>query len=323
MKTITTISRTIILMALAITFSISKVLAAKELIISSGGETGNYYGMTQDIIDYCASEIPENLTLTNLSSGGSTANIFNINNKKAAGGWVQEDDLQYRAKRDPNRINRNRLKVVAGMHIETVHILIPKDYKPSNDSGGLMARFNAWRNSSDEPKALSVDMLKDQTVGAWGGSVVSAEALGYFLGLNLQIQSVDKEKAASSGLPLVIVGGQPYKPVEEILSSGKYEMVGVDFNQISTKAPFYVKVDANYPINGKVKTVPTFGVRALLIGKAFRKESRNAAFNKLSECITSNLGDLADDYNTNPNWGAVFDMFDDGQQSNWSHFHLN
>ncbi len=220
------------------------------------------------------------------------------------------------------------MKIISGLHVETVYLLIPKSFKPKsttsdkkNKWGSLFAKIGfGGKETANVPPKISFDLLEGQDLAAWGGSVISAKALKYFTGVNFNIVDVPKEKRGNIVMPMLLVGGQPYKPVEDYLASGKYTLVGIDYEVIRNQAPFYLNVAANYNIGGKASSVSTIGVRALLIGKAFRKESRNKNMIALAQCINDSLVDLADDPDTNPNWNSVFELEADGSQTNWSYF---
>ncbi|CCN73270.1 exported hypothetical protein [Vibrio nigripulchritudo SFn118] len=299
-------------------FVIAAPVSGKALRMGTGGETGNYYSMGKDIHSYCAEDISRDIEVA--SSKGSVDNLLGMTNKEYAIGMVQEDVLQFNAKRSPKKVNKNRMKVITGLHEEAVHLLIPKGYKPQNSE---KKGWKAWFSSSDgAPKKFDLAMLKGQKVGSWGGSMVSAEALGYFYDLNLKVTET-KFDVNNNSLPIILVGGAPYKPVVEYLASGKWDLAPLDYNAISQTAGFYSNQTVNYQINGKVKGVPTVGIRALLIGKAFRKKSRNAPMTEMATCIYANVADLADDPDTNPNWSSVYDHIDSEGQSDWSYFPLN
>ena len=287
---------------------------AGDLKVGTGGPTGNYFGMANDIKSYCEAELGSGLEIIN--SGGSIDNLVGMGNKKFSAGLVQEDVLQYMAKKDPN-VNQNRLKIISGMHSETVHLLIPKGYEPEG-SGSMWSNLGSMFGGGGNA-AIDINLLKNQTVGSWGGSMVSATALSYFQNLNLNIVELGEKDRAAPNIPMIIVGGQPYAPVEKYLASGKYHLVGIDYEQVRAQAPFYLKASANY---GKTATVDTIAVRALLIGKAFRKESRNSVMTKMAGCIDANLPDLADDSDTNPNWNSVYEFQQAGASTNWAYFKL-
>ena len=295
---------------------------ANPIVIGSGSPTGNYFGMTNDIVseNYCASVLPEGSDVQN--TDGSVANLLGITNKKYAVGIVQSDVLMNLAKTMPRKVNQNSVKIIAGMHIETIHLLVPNGYAPKQKSGGLFSNL-ASRFSDKNTGPISLSELKDQEVSSWGGSLVSSRALSYFFDLNWEVKAIDSANALATKTPILLTGGQPYAPVEKLLASGKWKLLSLDYNTIRSKAPFYVRSDVTYRVNGNPTTVATIGVQALLIGKSYRKESRNKIMNDLASCIDTNLADLADDGDTNPNWGSVYENNNNGNQMNWQYFKLN
>lgn len=318
-----TMSRfTLILIVLLITATVQ----AEPRILKGGSGVvdGNYYEMMNDIKSYCDESLTDAI-IENMISSGSVETIIGLGNKVFTFGMLQEDVLQYFAKRDPKKVNRNRLKIISGLHLESAHLLIPKGYKPKGaEKSGWAKAWSVITFASEEaPKGISLQLLKNQTLGSWGGSMVSAKALSFFLELNMNVVEIPEGKRTDPGIPLLLVGGQPYAPVEAILATGKYNLVPIDFSQLSTRAPFYIKDEINYRIGGKITSIPTFAVRAFLVGKSFRKKARNQPMIELSTCMANSLADLADDDETNPNWATVYELEEDGEQTNWSYFEFN
>jgi len=288
----------------------------------TGGPTGNYFGMTNDIISYCVEEDAAD-TIEAINTNGSLENCTGLTNKKFSMAIVQEDVLQFMSKKMPNKVNQNRIKVISGLHLETAHLLVPFGYQPENQSKGFWAGLKS-KFSDEKPITLSMSILKGQKVVSTGGSVVSLKALNYFLNLGMKVvemKSMD-EVLKVRKYPVFLVGGQPYAPVEKLLDTNAFTLVSIDYDKIKAQAPFYLKSTANYKVKGKIKSVSTFAVRALIVGKSFRRASKNKFMSELSQCITESLPDLADDSDTNANWETVFELENDGAQSGWSYFPL-
>ena len=297
-------------------------MGANALEMGTGDKEGNYFKMGQDIKSYCADNVGTELNIA--ETGGSVANLLGMMNKEYSLGIVQEDVLNYNAKRNPKAVNQNRMKVLTGLHEEAVHLLIPKGYQPkSPESKSMWSKFGFGKDD-DQPKKFELSMLKGQEISSWGGSIVSAEALGYFFGLNIHVtEPKNKGDVNDTSKPLVLVGGAPYKVVQDYLASGKWTLAALNYDAISQQAPFYSKQNVNYQIGGKVRSVPTVGVRALLMGKSFRKKSRNQPMTDLATCIYQNVADLADDPDTNPSWSSVYDYVEGDEQANWAYFPLD
>ncbi|MEA1914545.1 MAG: TAXI family TRAP transporter solute-binding subunit [Campylobacterota bacterium] len=303
----------------------ASALTASTIKIGTGSQTGNYYSMANDITseNYCK-EISPDASFEVLTSEGSGANLDGLLNKKYSIGIIQSDVLMSNAKKSPRKVNMNRMKILAGLHIETAHLLIPNGYQPkqTKKSGNIFSSFmDKFSTSDNKPVKISLQSLKNQQIASWGGSVTSARALSYFFDLNWEIKEVPKDNRENiNKMPILLVGGQPYAPVEKYLATGNYKLVGLDYKEISNKAPFYMSSEATYNINGKSYSVPSIGIQALMIGKSFRKASRNENMQKLAQCINESLPDLADDPDTNPNWNSVYELNEKGEQLNWSYF---
>ncbi|SDH47639.1 TRAP-type uncharacterized transport system, substrate-binding protein [Vibrio xiamenensis] len=296
---------------------------AKTLNMGTGSTKGNYYSMGMDIKSYCSGSIGVDLNIAETT--GSVTNLMGLMDKDYSLGIVQEDVLNYNAKRNPKKVNQNRMKVLTGLHEEAVHLLIPKGYNPkSSHDTSMWSKWGSMLGGDEQPHQFELSMLKGQEVGSWGGSIVSAEALGYFFGLNIHVTEVkNKGDVNDTSKPLILVGGAPYQVVQDYLASGKWTLAALNYDAISQQASFYSKQNVNYQISGKVRSVPTVAVRALLIGKSFRKDSRNKPMTELATCIYNNVADLADDPDTNPNWGSVYDYIEGNGQTNWSYFPLD
>lgn len=280
------------------------VAQAGSIPFGTGGPTGNYYGMGTDIKAFCGADFPSGKTLDVQNTGGSISNIDGMLAKKYSLIWVQEDVLQFYAKNNSGKVNEKRQRVVIGGQHETLHLIIPKGYKPPS-KGGI---FGQLTNMFSADKPISLDTLKGQTLGGWGGSLVSANALNHFAGLGMNIVEIPEGQRTAPQVPTLIVGGQPYAPVQQLLDSGKYVMLPVQSPSLTQRAPFYSEITASYVVNGKLVNIPTFSVRALLLAKYSRKAERNEDMLYLSNCIRENLADLADDADTNPNWETVYEL---------------
>lgn len=305
-----------------IAFSTTMLVAgSKPVKIGTGSKTGNYFSMTQDIFseNYCKDSLGRDFQI--LNTGGSVDNLLSLANKKVSMGIVQSDVLMNMSKTSPRKFNMNSIKIIAGLHNETVHLLIPKNYAPKTGSSGMWGKMSSWVNAK-EPMAVKLESLTNQEISSWGGSIVSAKALSYFFNLNWKVKTISPDSAAKANTPIILVGGQPYAPVEKLLATGKWRLLSIRHSDVASKAPFYSAEEASYNINGNPTIVPTIGVQALLVGKSFRKKSRNEGNVNLATCISESLPDLADDSETNPNWASVYENNEKGLSINWSQFNL-
>ena len=292
--------------------SIAGLLFAEPFNIGTGGEKGNYFSMANDIKEYCKSVVPD---MQVQKSDGSIDNLSGMTNKVFQAGIIQSDVLMNMAKTTPRDINMQNMKIIAGLHIETIHLLSPKDYKPKGS--GV---FNKFFGSDKE--VTGIQDLQGIEVSSYGGSLVSANALNYFFNLNWTIHSVTADKIGSVNTPILLVGGVPYKPVEELLKTGKWKLIPINYDSVKASAPFYIKSDITYTVNSAPISVQTIGVQAMLVGKAYRNADKNTIMEKLASCVEKSVPDMADDSKTNPNWVSVYENQKLGNLVNWTFFNM-
>lgn len=303
---------------IAIPMMVSVAFAAPTLPVGTGSETGNYYGMMNDIGSYCGEYLSNGLTLDIQSTGGSSENINGILNKQFAMGIVQADVLSYFQRSRPNEVNQNVIKAIAGLHDEPFHILIPRGWQPEVDKGFFGNLFGG-----DDPVELNIQSLRDQVIGSTGGGMISARELSNAMDLNLRVVEVNSKELAKQKIPLLLVGGVPYSPVVELLATKNWKLVSLNYHEIAGRAPIYKQTSLTYTMNGKITAVPSIAVQAILVGKSARKESRNRPMIELASCVTASIADLADDYATNPNWGLVYKFMESGGRTSWEMFPLD
>jgi len=299
--------------------SIVSSVNAETLYIGTAEKNSDYLSMGKDISKYCSNTINVNLDIN--ESGGSVDNLFGILDKRFDIGIVQDDVLNFYAMQTPNKINKNRIKAITGLHEEAVHLLIPKGYNPDGTNKKEGKWDNLFNKKDNKPKTFSLSMLKHHKVGATSTDFVSAEILSYFFDLDLEVHEAPMAVNDTS-MPMIFVGVAPYFPVESYLKTGKWELATLDYKAVQQTAGFYNDQQVSYSVNGRLKTIHTIGVRALLIAKSFRKESRNESMSALATCIFDNIEDLADAHETSANWGNVYDYIEDAGQTNWSYFPL-
>lgn len=293
---------------------------ARPINWGTGGPTGNYYSMSQEIVEECGTGREDVL----VNTGGSSDNIFGATQKKYKIFWSSADVLFDAARLNP-KVNQNNFKILARLHDEQVHVLFPKGWKPVTESSWtskLSGFANKFTGNEPAPVAIDINLLKNQVIGSWGGSIKAAEALSNVFQLNATIKSVPEAYHTNPGVPTILVGGAPYKAVEDILATGKYILVSLDSLAIARIAPHYVPSTVAYKIDGKVENIPTVAVPALLLGKSSRKEARNKPMEDLATCIDGAMDILAED-STNPNWEVAYEANENGMSLNWSYFKVS
>jgi hypothetical protein len=265
------------------------VLFAKNMVIGSGGVGGNYYKVAQDIVDFCSENIKKKYgyDLVNKSTKGSVENLNGLLKKKLSLGFVQEDVYFYFKRRDQLNTIENKTKMLFHLYPEYIYILIPKGWKPK--SSGFMSLFENLFNTH---KDISIYSLKNQTVYAKGGALVSAEALSYFLGLNLKILDASKHKVDG---PFIFVTGSGDERIQKMLSSGKWILLSFNGNELANKVSFYKPAEVTYIVDGKAVSAKTAAVMSNVYARKYRSKKRKEAVEAVKECVKSKIDELIDD----------------------------
>jgi len=284
----------------AVALSVSTVSAKKDIVIDSGGKGGNYFAVAQDIVDYCGQDIQSKYgyALINQSTDGSVTNLNALLNKKASIGFIQEDVYAYFKKKDQlGTIDINTRKLFK-LYPEYLTILIPTGWHPQA-TGGFFSKLMAKFSKDNQP--VSIQSLKNQTVYAKGGALVSAQALSYFLGLNLNI--VDASNHKING-PLIVVTGSGDSRVQKMLASGKWWLLSFNSMELANRASFYKPAKLTYIVKGKSVSANTVTITSIAFMRNYRSKKRKEALKAVKQCIINNIDDLIDDGNSNK-WSLI------------------
>jgi len=277
---------------------LSFIYAKKPIIIGSGGKGGNYFKVAQDIVDYCANDVKNKFgyDLINLATKGSVDNLNGILKKKYSIGFVQEDVYQFFKKRDQlNIIEMNTLKLMY-LYPEYLTILIPTNWHPQATS--FLDKLSSLFNKN---KSVSIMSLKNQTVYAKGGALISAQALSYFLGLNLNIIDASSHKVNG---PFIFVTGSGDSRIQKMLDSGKWFLLSFNGNELANRVSFYKPAVVTYIVNGKSVTANTVSIMSIAYARKYRGKKKKEAVNYVKECVKSNIDDLIDDGNSDK-WSLI------------------
>ena len=281
---------------LTLGLGISLLFAGKNISIASGGENGNYYTVAQDIVDYCKDDIKQKTgyNLENIPTSGSVQNLQGLLNKKYTIGFVQSDVYQYFKAKDQLGLIDLKTEKFINLYPEYLHILIPKGWKPQSSGGWFDRLKNLF--SANSNKVISINSLKNQTVYAKGGALVSAQALSYFMNLHLNIKDADKNKVNG---PFIFVTGSGDPRIQAMLKSGHWWLLNFNGNELANRQPqIYKPATVSYIVNGKVMKINTVSIMAKAYARKYRSKKRQNALKELKICIKNNINDLIDDGNS-------------------------
>lgn len=274
--------------------------AHADVIVSTGGPTGNYHQFFVDIKKVCGGEVQ----LTELPSTGSDKNLENLLTKQADVAFVQSDTLKFQGMRDAN-VNEADLQTLLPLYGEEVH-LIAKE--AARKEGGLtFAGLNVGGRSI---AVRGLEDLKGMRVGTWGGSLTTAAALNVFGNVGMIIvpfAGADPDVAARAALDkaeidvILAVGGQPLGFPKSLNAS--YHLLQIDKVRAGQMA-FYVPATLSYS-NLNASAVQTIAAQAYLVTRNFRGAVKKAELSKIKACIVANLEELVEGRGYAPKWKEV------------------
>lgn len=141
-------------------------LKPQTIKVGTGSKSGNYYAMAEDIRNYCEEDLTQGSVFLPQTSDGSVDNILGMGNKQFSAAVVQEDVLQYFSKTQPRKVNTNRMKIISGLHMESVHLLVPKGYKGDQGNGLKNMLGSLFNNKTQKQFLLACSKDKPSVPGA-------------------------------------------------------------------------------------------------------------------------------------------------------------
>jgi hypothetical protein len=276
--------------------------ASRDIKIGSGNKGGNYYTVAQDIVDFCGDEIQKKYgyPLINVETGGSIDNLQGILHKKYSIGFIQQDVMEYFKKRDQLNTIENTTVKVMNLYPEYLTILIPKGWEPKNNEG-FFSKFSSLF-SGNKNKTTTIMSLKNQVVYAKGGALVSAQALSYFMGLNLHVVNAAKAKHING--PFIFVTGSGDPRIQKMLATGKWFLLSFNGNELANRVSFYKPATVTYIVNGKTISANTVAIMSVAYARKYRSKKRKAAIKAIKQCVKANIDDLIDDGNSDK-WNII------------------
>ena len=294
--------KSLLKMILGVVMVSSIAFGAKEFRIGTGGQGGNYFTIGQDIVEACGQEVQDK-TGYSINSNESTGSVENLNgllNKKYSIGFVQADVYSFFKKKDQLNTIDNTTKKFINLYPEFLTILVPRGWKPKTNESRWSSLFSFGKNKT---KPISIKSLKNQVVYAKGGAIVSAQALSYFMGLNLNIKDLSHVKGTPTG-PIIIVTGSGDTRVQKLLNSGKYWLLSFNGNELANRASFYKPSKVTYIVKGKSVTANTVSIMSQVMVRKYRSKKRQNALKVLKKCLRDNIDDLVDDGSSNK-WNLI------------------
>lgn len=295
--------------ALLATFSIQ---AQEVFKIAGGGGAKNgsvYSNMLATVAERCSSDA---LTIQETTTKGGTENLELLRSNKVKGAIVPSDVLA-NAKFD-NASSVAQLKTIVTLHNEAAHLIARGDTKKEGTWGVGNLQFGGKEVAFNNPEDL-----KGRTIGAVGGSAVTARIISNMLRYDWKIDTSYTDTASllaaltAGKLDAVMVqAGMQSDAVKSI--KGNFKLIPLRGNSDTQVVYKPVKVEYNN-LNGG-RSVDTLASRALLMTRIFRSAEAQTQLTDLRACFYRELPKIQDADGTHPAWQDV-DPTDHGADGFW------
>lgn len=280
---------------------------AQSLKVATGGATGTYSKMLKEIGATCGSLV----TITEQPTSGSIENVNLIVGNQVNAAFVQTDVLHYRAATE----DLGGIKTLLALHPEEVHLVTIDGPQKAE---GIMSKVGL----GDKVVALNtVKDLKDRTVGAAGGSFITAQVIRLQSEVNFKTVEFPDNKALLAALAAgkvdaaLMVGGSPLGAVAEL--KGGYKLLTFPDDVTAKLKNVYRPARLNYS-NINARGIATVATDALFVTREYKTAKFVDALSKLRGCIIDNLYDFKESTGMHPKWQLV----DAGNKGKWPYYEL-
>ena len=271
--------------------------ATKQLRFVTGGESGTYYGFGSVIATHATNNAGVNVVA--LSSDGSKANVFSLEENEAELGFCQSDVMAYAYNgtnifADSGKVDC--FSVLAALYTEQVQIVTTNpDIKSVADLEGKSVSVGA---PASGVYFNAVDIMSAYGIG-------DMDADGKFTKINATYQSFsDSADALKNGQidAAFIVAGAPTTAVADLAATKSVNLVSLDDEHIAKlleSSPYYTKCVIPAETYGMAGDVTTVGVGAVVL---VRDDVSEDAVYALCADIFDNAASLVD---THAKYGEI------------------
>ncbi|WP_420596574.1 TAXI family TRAP transporter solute-binding subunit [Deinococcus sp.] len=257
------------------------------LNVGTGSKGGTYATMYKNLGYLCTSAS----WLRERQTSGSVENVDLLLSNQVSLAFVQLDVLKARDQIDGDP-RAKEIRVLLPLHTEEIHLIAKKPTKNFLGQVRGVTKFSG---------------LGKDKVGAWGGSVVTANVLRAKAGVDFEVVSFPTREAALAALAgdqvdaVLAVVGQPADWVKT-LDGQQYNLVPLDIPEGKINA-FYQPAKLIYPAFGAA--VPTYSVQSLLATRNFKTPDKRAQLLKYQSCAKNKLTELQENEGMHPKWNDV------------------
>lgn len=285
------------------------------LTVGSGGESGTYYPVVQQIAEMCNSPtltIQHRIGADGKSIGGSDNNLRGILRNEIPAGLAQLDRAFLELQVNPDM---PRVQAVLPLHEEALHIIAPSVVTVLLEEGkeanffGIGGKEPVY-GEAENPLQTIAD-LKGTTVVAWGGSITTAKILSQLGDLNLTIKEVANVEQALAVLSageaeaVVAVVGYPAAWVEA-LPDEQYKLLEVTDSLVEDLESVYGLSGLSYDnLVGGGQQIEALAVDALLFAWEYKSPKFVAALAELQSCVRDNILRFQEEPGMHPAWRRI------------------
>jgi uncharacterized protein len=283
------------------------------LTVGSGGETGTYFPIIEEINDFCESDtlLVNHYLVDGKSVGGSVDNKSNLLNNKIMAGIIQADVAHLEKMKNAEM---TRVIALLPLHEEQVHVIIPRITKvmvqeAKTGTLGFGAQEAVYENQ--ENPISDISHLQDLKIAAWGGSVITAKVIKMMGDISFEIVPVADQKAGMSALnsgevdAVIAVVGAPAKWVEE-LPRGQYKLLTVSKAVQDKLGEIYNITSINYDNMDDIgQSIEALGVDSILFTRSYRTPKMLDALSELQNCVREKIYEIQDTPGTHPVWQRI------------------
>lgn len=298
----------LIILTALLTFLVCHAAHAQSLAVATGGPAGTYHAMFRELNARCGVDTGSGIDIKEVPSSGSNENVDKMVANQVNGAFVQTDVLILRSKTE----DLSKVKTLFSLHSEQVHLIARAEGVKEGGVLGFGAKTIHFNTISD---------LNGRSVGAAGGSVLTAKVIKAQSGIGYNVTEFPSNKAALEALSagqvdgVVIVGGEPMAEVAALPST--YRLLPIQPAIQDKLKAVYQPARLSYR-NLNAAGVPTVSIRSLFVTREYKSARFVSALTALRACFLKNIDDLQETTNTSPAWQSV----DAKDQGKWAWYDL-
>ncbi len=228
-------------------------------------------------------------------TSGSVENLDLLLGNQVSLAFVQLDVLKARDQIDHDP-RAAELRQLLPLNFDEIHLIARRPLTKKNVFGKVtVTGVTKWSE------------LKGKKLGAWGGSVVTANVLKAKSNLPVSILEYkgreDTLAALNAGQvdAVLSVVGQPADWVKT-LDASKFALIPLDIAPAAVNG-FYKQASLRYP--GLGSGVPTYAVQRILVTRDFKTPERRTPLLNYQKCAISKLATLQETEGFHPKWSEV------------------